>query len=88
MRAFLPKLTIGLIFSRGTSCRLALRISHPVKQDVNVEGTSQEANRCWDHFRVLAPPHLTHEFSGLPESSGLEELSRSRQPRAKITKHC
>lgn len=58
---------IGFVFTSRMSCPLALRVSHPVNQDVNVEGTSQEANRCQDDWSHST----THARVPLPSSNSL-----------------
>jgi hypothetical protein len=67
---------IDFVFRCETSCRLALRLSDPMKQDVYVKGASQQANHCQDDENMA---HPTHGSAALFKLTGLEERDRSAQ---------
>ena len=69
---------IDFVFRCETSCRLALRLSDPMKQDVNVKDASQQANDCQDDENMAHPTH-----GSAVKLTGLEERDRSAQRQRK-----
>ena len=82
VRPFRIAVLIDFSFRCETSCRLALRLSDPMKQDVNVKSASQEANHCQDDENMA---HPTPDFLKL---TGLEDATDLPKPEGKIAKRC
>ena len=63
-----------IVIHSGTSCRLALPVSRPLKRDANLEDICKETNRCQDSERHCPPG--AYDLIRLSEFNALSERNR------------